>query len=450
MSNERYRRVPLLPTDTESTHLDLKVEGTIPPELEGLYVRNGPNALGTIPPHMHYFSGQGMVHGVRISDGRALWYRSRVVRAGRAPELLGEEDPGGPIANGIDASPNTNLAIFGGRLFATVEGGANPVELTDGLDTVRRSDFDGALQYGFTGHHKICPETQEAHGVVYSPALPGEALYVRISPEGERLHSIKLPLTGATQIHDMAITSRYAIVLDLNVVFDPAMAEKTTLPITWTDAKPSRVGVVPKDGTSDDVRWFDVDPCYVYHPMNAYDAEDGSVVLDVSRYERAAKNDIFGPLGDTLPTIDRWVLPMEGTETRAKQSRVSELALDFPKVSPLVQGLPYRYGYTVTATLTPSFEHAVKLDVTTGKAEAQMLDGGMASELTFIPRAGGTDEDDGWLIGYCYQPEQNRSRLVILNGQDFAGDPAASIWIPQPHVPIGTHGDWFPGFGYGG
>ncbi|MEM1414606.1 MAG: carotenoid oxygenase family protein [Myxococcota bacterium] len=447
MTNERYRRVPLLPVATESTHWDLEVEGTLPEELDGLYVRNGPNALGSIPPNLHYFSGEGMLHGVRLSEGRALWYRSRVVRAGRAAERLGEVDPGGPVSHGMDASPNTNVALFGGRLYATIEAGANPVELTSELETVARSDLGGALAYGFTGHHKVDPDTGEAHGVVYHQALAGKALYLRLSPSGELRHSVEVPLTGATQIHDMAFTKRYAIVLDLNVVFDPSLAEKTTLPIVWDGDKPARVGLVPLEGRTEDVRFFEVDPCYVYHPVNAFETEAGEVVLDVSRYPRAAEKDLYGPLGDTLPTIDRWTFDLRGGTGRARQERLSDLPLDFPKVSGRVQGRPYRYAYTVTATLTPSFEHAVKLDVTTGEAEAQRLDGGMASELTFIPRAGATEEDDGWLVGYCFQPDQERSRLVVLNGQDFGGEPVASVWIPKPHVPIGTHGDWFPGLG---
>ncbi|MEM9487876.1 MAG: carotenoid oxygenase family protein, partial [Myxococcota bacterium] len=426
MSNERYRKIPLLPIDQESTHTDLRVDGTIPPQLIGLYVRNGPNALGAISPNLHYFSGQGMVHGVRLSEGRALWYRNRIVRVGKAPEILGERDPGGPIANGIDASPNTNVALFGGRLYATIEGGANPVELGPHLDTIARSDLDGALHYGFTGHHKIDPDNGEVHGVVYSAALPGEALYVRLSPTGEMLHQVKVPLTGATQIHDMSITERFAIIYDLNVVFDPSLLDRTTLPITWKGDKPSRVGILPKDGSAQDVRWFEVDPCYVYHPLNAFETPDGQVVVDVSRYERAAEKDLYGPLGDTLPTIDRWTFALDGDTARAREQRLSDLPLDFPKVSPRVQGRPYRYGYTITATLQPSFEGAVKLDLRSGRAEHQTFNGGMASELTFVPRPGATEEDDGWLIGFVFQPDLQRSRLVILNGQDFAGEPAAS------------------------
>ncbi|MEO0789973.1 MAG: carotenoid oxygenase family protein [Bacteroidota bacterium] len=436
-----------MPIKKESTHLNLSVTGRIPLELDGLYIRNGPNHIDHVHPHHHYFSGHGMVHGVRIREGKALWYRNRVVRAGDAPKVLGEPDPGGPISHNIDASPNTNVVLFADRLYASIEAGPNLVELGPHLETISRSTLNGVLEYGYTGHHKIDPEDGDVHAVVYNMALGGHALYVRLTKEGVLLNQVKVPLTGATQIHDMSITKNYVIIFDLNVVFDPSLAEKTTLPITWNGNKPGRVGVLPKDGTSEDVKWFEVEPCYVYHPMNAYETLDGKVVVDVSRYERAAQKDLYGPLGDTVPTIDRWTFDLAGNTARAVEDRQVDRPLDFPKISPLVEGRPYRYGYAIIATLEPMFEGAIKIDHLTGKIEHQSFHGGKAGELTFIPRSGALEEDDGWLVGFVYQPDKNLSRLVILNGQDFSGDPVASIWIPDTYVPIGTHGGWFPNMG---
>ncbi|MEM6724352.1 MAG: carotenoid oxygenase family protein [Bacteroidota bacterium] len=447
MTNEHYQKIPMLPIHQESTHYELKVEGKIPEELDGLYVRNGPNHMDEITPHHHYFSGHGMVHGVRLRDGKALWYRNRVVRGGDISKVLKEEDIGGPISHNIDASPNTNVVMFGDRMYATIEAGANLVELDAYLNSVRRSDLNGALQFGFTGHHKIDPVNHDIHGIVYNMALRGHALYVRLSPKGEMINQVKVPLTGATQIHDMSITENYVIIFDLNVVFDPSIAEKTSLPILWNEMKPGRVGILPKDGTSKDVRWFEVNPCYVYHPMNAYETEEGDVVIDVSRYERAAQKDLYGPLGDTVPSIDRWTCYMNGKTARAQEERIVNEPLDFPKINPSKEGRYYRYGYSVIATLNPSFEGAVKIDHETGKVQHQRFNGGNASELTFIPRPGATEEDDGWLIGFVFDPATVRSRLVILNGKDFDGEPAASIWIPDVYVPIGTHGGWFPKYG---
>ena len=442
--NQRYQAIPFAPVPTEHTHTKFEVDGEIPAELNGLYVRNGPNPAGKIGRRQHYFSGDGMVHGIKLRNGEAHWYRNRFVRAGNVPRALGEQDPGGPVTSDLDVSPNTNIVKFGDTLYATIEAGPSLVEITDELETVRRSDLNGVLNKGFTGHHKIDPVDGDIHGVVYSNKLGKNALYVRLSPNGDLLNEVKVPLVGSTQIHDMSITENYAIIYDLNVEFNLLMLPKTSLPIRWKGRRPSRIGVLPKDGTADDVRWFDVEPCYVYHPMNAYETTDGKIVVDVSRYARASEKDFYGPLGDTNPQIFRWTLDLHAKTSVAKEEVLVDLPLDFPKVSPSVEGRPYRYGYGVEATIKPSFDGAVKMDLETGVTERQGFDGGMSSELTFVPRLNSTSEDDGWLMGFVFQPQSIRSRFVILDAQNFSAMPVASIWIPKQHVAIGTHGGWFP------
>ncbi|MEM6383355.1 MAG: carotenoid oxygenase family protein [Pseudomonadota bacterium] len=440
--NRRYQTIPFSPVQTEITVEDLPFHGTIPAELSGLYARNGPNTVGKTGPHQHYFSGDGMLHGVFIENGKAKWYRNRFVRSGAVSQQLGSVDPGGPITNGLDVSPNTNIVQFADRLFATIEAGASMVEVTRELETVSRSNLDGTLQHGFTGHHKIDPIDNDIHAVTYSSKLGPNALYQRLAPDGRKLNEITVQLSGMTQIHDMSITRQYAIILDLSVVFSAWALLKTSLPIKWDGKKDARIGVIPKGGTADDIRWFDVAPCYAYHTMNAYETDGGDVIVDVSRYQRASEKDMYGPLGDTEPTIERWVLPMSGSGSRAIEERMFALPLDFPKISPLCEGRPYRYGYAVEASLAPSFDRAVKVDFETGATHYQDFDGGMSSEMTFIPRS--HVEDDGWLIGFVFQPKLERSRLVILDAQRFEEEPVASIWIPEQYVPIGTHGGWFP------
>jgi carotenoid cleavage dioxygenase len=441
--NHRYQSIPFAPVRKEYTHTDFKVDGQIPTELNGLYVRNGPNPAGKISRRQHYFSGDGMVHGVKLQGGAPVWYRNRFIRSGNVPKLLGERDPGGPITNNLDVSPNTNIVKFDETLYATIEAGPSLVELTNELQTVRRSDLNGALRKGFTGHHKIDPTDGDIHGVVYSNKLGKNALYVRLSPKGDLLNEIKVPLAGSTQIHDMSITKNYAIIYDLNVEFDLFMLLKTTLPIRWRNRRPSRIGILPKSGNTEDIRWFNVEPCYVYHPMNAYETDDGKLIIDVSRYARAAEKDFYGPLGDVNPKIYRWTVDLNSSDCAAEEQVLVDLPLDLPKVSPRVEGRPYRYGYGVEATIKPSFDGAVKMDLESGSTERQDFNGGMASELTFIPRKNSVSEDDGWLMGFVFQPQSTRSRLVILDARNFSGPPVASIWIPEQYVAIGTHGGWF-------
>src|SRR6201990_2804867 len=127
----RYLDGEFAPLDREYTLTDLEVVGTIPDYLDGRYLRNGPNPVGEIDPELyHWFVGDGMVHGIRIRDGRAAWYRNRWVRSAHVAKTLGEEPKGGPVHAGMDVAPNTNVIGHAGRTLAIVEAGALPYELT--------------------------------------------------------------------------------------------------------------------------------------------------------------------------------------------------------------------------------------------------------------------------------------------------------------------------------
>ena len=156
------------PVDVETTATDLPVTGTLPPELRGRYLRNGPNLVReTDPLAYHWFTGEGMVHGVGLEDGRAAWYRNRYVRSDDVTEVKGWPRTPGPRHGMGGGTANTNVIVHAGRTFAIVEAGALPIELDDELMTISTSDFDGTLPGSFTAHPKRDPQTGELHAVVY-------------------------------------------------------------------------------------------------------------------------------------------------------------------------------------------------------------------------------------------------------------------------------------------
>src|SRR5690606_5770796 len=140
----RYLTGPFAPVTEEVTAFDLPVEGEVPEELAGRYLRNGPNPIDDVDPATHHwFLGDGMVHGVRLLDGRAEWYRNRYVGSRHVGEVRGTGDVPGPNWNDSPGGPNTNVGGFAGTTWATVEAGGTPVELTYELETVGRNDFSG-------------------------------------------------------------------------------------------------------------------------------------------------------------------------------------------------------------------------------------------------------------------------------------------------------------------
>lgn len=121
---------PFAPVEGELTANDLVVEGELPAELDGLYARIGPNPVK--PPNpatYHWFLGDGMVHGIRLQGGRALWYRRRYVRSSSVSAALGEPPAPGPRRGVVDPV-NTNIIGHAGRLLAMVESAPIPSSST--------------------------------------------------------------------------------------------------------------------------------------------------------------------------------------------------------------------------------------------------------------------------------------------------------------------------------
>ncbi|GAA3559211.1 carotenoid oxygenase family protein [Nonomuraea rosea] len=439
------------PVTDEVTAFDLKVTGRIPAELNGRYLRNGPNPLSLDDPSAgHLFFGEGMVHGVRLRDGRAEWYRNRWVRNAHVAGRLGEQPRPGAVHEGMDFAPNTHVIGVAGRTFATVEAGARPYELSYELDTIGPCDFDGGLPGGYAAHTHLDPVSGELHALAYFFGWDHHQ-HIVIDPKGAVTQVRDIPIADAPMLHDFALTERFVVIYDLPVTFSMAHAERGhSLPYAWNDDHPSRLGLMSR--ASGEVRWFEVEPCWVFHTLNAY--EDGDeVVVDVVRYPKRfvdARLDAGG-----LPALDRWRIGL--TSGKVTQTRLDDRAQEFPRMDERRTGRPYRYGYT-SATLDlydvvhpagteledlpdEAFDNTlIKHDLVRGTQESRSL-GRQAyvGEPVFV--GSGEAEDDGYVISYVNDPARGAADLVILAAQDFTGEPVATVHLPA-RVPLGFHGSW--------
>lgn len=187
-------------------------------ELTGRYLRNGPNPLGLDEPGYHWFLATGMVHGVRLRDGRAEWYRNRWVRSKDVAEKLGQQWPAGPVHEGFDFAANTHIIRHAGRYLATVEAGPLPYKLSDELDTIGPCDFGGTLPGGFAAHTKPDRRTGDLHAVAYFWAWD-HVQRVVIGPDGKTASATDIPVPDGPMMHDFALTGKYAVLFDLPVTF---------------------------------------------------------------------------------------------------------------------------------------------------------------------------------------------------------------------------------------
>ena len=189
-----------------------------------------------------------------------------------------------------------------GRTFALIEGGNANYELNDDLDTVGPCDFDGTVRGGYTAHPKRDPDSGELHAVSYSFGRGNRVQYSVIGVDGRARHTVDVEVTGSPMMHDFSLTENHVVFYDLPVTFDPRQAAAVSVPpalrapakYRWDPSYPARVGVMPRAGGAGDVRWFDVEPCYVFHPLNAYEEGD-SIILDVVRHPKMFVTNFHGP-----------------------------------------------------------------------------------------------------------------------------------------------------------
>lgn len=418
-----------LPGEVEA--FDLPVAGAIPPELTGRFLRNGPNPRPG--ERAHSFLAPGMLHGVALAGGKASWYRNRWVRTTTF-------ENGTPLLrwNGtIDlraGQSNTNVIAHGGRVLSLVES-SFPCEVTPELDTVGAYDFAGKLATPFTAHPKRCPRTGELHAFGMS-IRPGKLTYHRISADGVLLESRPIPVRGVTMMHDFALTERHVVFMDLPIVFDTVRALRGKMPYRWSDKYGARVGVMRRDDPSADVRWFDVEPCYVFHVMNAYDDGD-AIVCDVVRYRELWRDDSDG---FTPAFLHRWTIDTAAGHVR--EAQLDDRRIEFPRTDERRTGSAYRLGYAADLSLGDDRRGVRTYDLSTGAASTVDFGAGrFAGEPVFVPAAGSTAEGAGWLMTFVYDAARDASDFVLLDASNPAAPPVATVTLPQ-RVPSGFHGNW--------
>ena len=433
------------PLHDERTITDLKVTGTIPPQLSGRYVRNGPNPFNPDPRGHHWFIGDGMVHGVALKDGKALWYRNRYIKSQDLEARGGPKAAPGPRRGRRDLI-NTNVIKHNGKILAIVEAGSFPAELDDNLETVSYTDFGATLTAPFSAHPHEDPLTGELHAIVYDGMTQDTVWHVVVSKDGKVVREEPIPVQDGPSIHECTITKNYVVVFDLPVTFSmKALISGQQFPYSWNLDHKARVGLLPRTGTADQIVWCDVDPCYVFHVANSFEREDGVVIIDSSVHETMFAGGPDGPNGKALG-MERWeVDPKAG---KVKRITIDSAPQEFHRPDERYFGQPYRYAWSLGLPhddVDNAFLGSAPIyryDMQTGERQAHDFGPGrVPGEFVFVPRSPDAAEGDGWVMGYVIDRNTDTTDLVILEADDMSKLPVASIHIPH-RIPPGFHGNW--------
>jgi carotenoid cleavage dioxygenase len=426
------------PMSEELTLKDLPIAGTIPAALTGRYLRMGPNPMAPNLEKHHWFAGDGMIHGIRLEEGRALWYRNRWIRSDAVVKALDEPRTPGP--RHLFDTVNTNVVGFGGKILGVVEAGSTPVEIGETLETLRYIDFDDTLKGGFAAHPHGDPLTGELLAVCYDASKWRTLRFLVLSPEGGVRRKVRIPVRHGPMIHDFAFTRRFAIILDLPVTFSlTAAMTGHHFPYRWNETHSARVGLLPREGKAKAITWLPVDPCFIFHAVNAYDAADGTVILDVIVHDKMFWRRTLGPDSERC-ALERWILDPEAQTV--ERVVIDPTPQEFPRPDERRLGQPYRYAYTMALTDPFLGTGLFKHDLVEGTRETHGFGAGRhPCEFTFVPAHPEAGEDEGWLMGFVIDASARTTDLVILDAQRFGNAPVASIRLPHI-VPPGFHGNW--------
>ena len=462
-----YRTGAWLPNLTEWDAFDLDVIGTIPADLEGVYLRNTENPVHPSIGMYHPFDGDGMVHQISLGGGKAD-YRNRFVRT---EGFLAEQQSGAALWTGMLDMPSNSLRSDGwGARGRMKDASSTDIVVHNGralssfwqcgelyrmdprtLEDLGTEDWDGKFPIeGISAHTKVDENTGEMLVFNYSKQAP-YMHYGVVSPVGELVHWIDVPLPGPRLPHDMAFTEHYSILNDLPLFWDPELlAHDVHYPKFYPDL-PMRLAVIPRYGKSTDIRWFECESTYVLHWINAYEQGE-EIVLDgyFQGDPTPQKLEGDGFYKSFYRHIDLQALQARPRRYRlnmvtglVKEEDLSERYMEFGMINGSYGGRPHRYSYNMTGE--PGwflFNGIVKHDHHSGsQTQYSFGEGVFGSETPMAPRVGSTSEDDGYLVTFVTDVNAERSECLILSAQDLEAGPIARIALPE-RISSGTHSTW--------
>jgi carotenoid cleavage dioxygenase len=443
------------PVRTEDD-FELEIVGEFPRELAGTYLRNGPNPQFAPKPPYHPFTGDGMLHGFAIADGKVK-YRNRYVQTPRwqAERAAGHAlfgamgDPRTTDPSVLNIDPGvaaTNIVWHGGHLLALQES-SPPFEVNpDSLEPIGyRNDYLGKV----TAHPKIDPETSElvwfAHNVGPIP-ISSTMSYGVTAPDGTLARRDDFTAPYASLAHDFLVTKQYVLFPVLPIAGSIARAMAGGPAFAWEPDLGVHVGVMRRDASVDTMRWFETDARHFYHPLNAW--EEGNVIhADLMEFARAPLiPDPDGSPGADVPArLVRWSFDLSDNTNAIQITVLDDLNGELPRPDERYAGRPYRHGWYAAAQrhgMPAEFDTIAHLDLKTGKrALHQLQEGGTVGEPLFIPRSDSADEGDGWIVAVARRGKDQLGELLVFNALDVGAGPIGLARAPRI-IPMGFHGNW--------
>lgn len=256
-----------------------------------------------------------------------------------------------------------------------------------------------------------------------------------------REDTFKTPFPGLS--HDFAVTREHVIfdVMPLTVDEDRMKAGGDFY--NYDPSKPSAWGIMRRDGSVDDIRWFHLPNTFSGHIMNAF-TEGDKVYVDAT-ISPGNGFSFFPTTIGTLSTIEEGIAQITRLEfdlgdenSVPKQYHVPGSIGEMPRNDGRYQMSRYRWGY---------FRHEqgiATLDWDNKRvAVHELAPGAVAQEPLFVPRSEDAPEGDGWLLSMVNIMPENRAEFWVLDAKNIRATPLARVLLPYRQS-FSFHGSFVP------
>lgn len=439
------------PTYNQLNHVNLLLEGKLPSDLCGTYYRNGPNPLILGEEGYHQFDGDGMVHCINISEGKATYsnhwlqtdkfiiesnFKRKVACYYKeyielySKKLSDKAKQFGPA--------NTNVLFFANKLFALHENSA-PVEI-DLLTcrVLRQWDYSADQSYKMmTAHPKRCPLTGELDTFSYDP-VNGELYYYRVVcwEKIRQKIQVKLPYKPLL-IHDFAVTKNYILFAIFPLVVENN--NESTAQICWKPEYQSYLIILDKN-TGAIKREYKFDACFSFHFINAYQA-DNKLFADLFIYEKGIEHDQF------WQPIDKPCIPCRIKINLANDEfsfeKIVNISGEFGTIDPQYLGKVYTHFAMCTSPLAgKNYEYNGIALINSEEGNCQRFDFDSAEFCTEPLIVSSNNKKNNYIMTLVTD-RLGTSNLSIFEQNKVEDGPICRLLIPN-RIPFGFHGTWVP------
>ncbi|CAI8599840.1 unnamed protein product [Vicia faba] len=357
---------------------------------------------------------------------------------------------------------NTNVFEHSGKFYSIAESHM-PQEIDIfSLKTLNNWELSEAWNRPFTSHPKKAPTTEELVIFGFAPTKPYVVVGI-VSADGKKLvHKVDIKLNRCSICHDIGVTQRYNVIMDFPLTIDLIRLLRGGPLMKYDKKEYARIGVMPRYGNAESIKWFEVEPNCTFHIINSFEDGDEVVVRGCRSLDSLVpKPDPCSKEFDCLSRSYEWRLNMRTGEVKEKDLCGDQVVyMDFPMINENFVGIKHRYAYTqvvdhIASSTTQDvqkyrglaklyFEEA-KIEKDEGiKMEYHMFEKNTyCNGAAFVARDGGVEEDDGWIITFVHNEDTNKSQVHIIDTKNFCAQTVVKIELPC-RVPYGFHGAFMP------